>query len=239
MRTVENCVVIITGASRGIGAAIARLFDREGARLILCARNEDDLNKLADSLTQERDRIITVAADVGTKDGMHKLISTAHEKFFHIDIVINNAGVGFGGEIHEMSDDEYDTMININVRSIFYSFREALPKMIEKQSGQFINISSGAARIGAPGYAIYAATKAAVNVLSESVAGEVRQHGIKVNVLSPGSTDTSFGGREPGQSDKQRLSPDDVAEAVLFLAHQDANTWTSHADLRPLITKKQ
>lgn len=239
MRSVEDCVVVVTGASRGIGAAIARLFDREGARLVLCARSEDDLRATAESLTQASDRIVTVAADVGTKDGMHKVISTAHEKFYHIDIVINNAGVGFGNNIQDMTDDEYDTMMNTNVKSIFYSFREAIPKMIEKKSGQFINISSGAARIGAPGYSVYAATKAAVNVLSESVAGEVRQHGIKINVLSPGSTDTHFGGREPGQGDKQRLSPEDVAEAVLFLAHQDANTWTSHADLRPLITRKQ
>lgn len=244
MRAINDKVVVITGSSRGIGAAIAKVFASEGAKVVIHGRDKEALKEVAAMLKVGKDRCTSVTADVTKAAGMKKIIDTAYDKFGVIDVFVNNAGVGVAKSIAETTETDFDKTMDTNVRAIFHCFKELLPRMHKQGFGQIINISSGAARIGMPGGAVYAASKAAVNVLSESVAGEVRNDGIKVSVLSPGSTDTDFGlGRQKrreqaARTGKTMLTPEEVAEAVLFLARQNENAFTSMADIRPLVVRK-
>lgn len=243
MRSIKDKVVVITGASRGIGEAIARVFAAEHTRLVLCGRNKLKLEKVAKSLNLPKASLVTVIADVSKPAGMKKIISAAYRKFGVIDIFINNAGVGAKKTIADTTEREYDLMMDTNLKSVFYCFKELLPRMRKQDFGQIINISSLAGRTGVPGLAVYSASKAALNAFSEAVAGEVRNDNIKISVLSPGSTATNFasgltGKRANTASSANKLAAEEVAEATLFLAKQNKNAFTMMADIRPLITGK-
>ncbi|TFH57887.1 MAG: SDR family oxidoreductase, partial [Candidatus Zixiibacteriota bacterium] len=201
------------------------------------------LDKVAKSLNLPKSHLTTVVADITRASGMKKIVNTAYKKFGAVDVFINNAGVGARKSLMDTSEKEYDLTMDTNLKAVFHSFRELLPRMLKQSFGQIINISSGAGRIGMAGLAVYSASKAALNAFSEAVAGEVRNDNIKISVLAPGSTDTRFmSGRSKKSSMHQRstakLTVDEVAEAVLFLAKQNENAFTSMADIRPLITRK-
>jgi NADP-dependent 3-hydroxy acid dehydrogenase YdfG len=243
VHSVKGKVVVITGASRGIGAAIARLFAREKAKLVLCGRDRKALTEVAASLGLPKTDYLTVLADVTKAAGMKSLVNAAYKKFRVIDIFVNNAGVGVRKDVVLTSEKEYDLTFNTNVKAIYYSFRELIPRMKKQGGGQIINISSMAGKQGVPNLAVYCASKAAVTILSEAVAGEVRNDNIKVSVLMPGSTGTGFMSHlatdlKPSPKDKPRLAPEEVAEAVLFIAGQNQNAWTSEVDIRPLLLPK-
>ncbi|MEW6412078.1 MAG: SDR family oxidoreductase [Candidatus Zixiibacteriota bacterium] len=243
MRSLKDKVVVITGASRGIGEGIARVFAAEHPKLVLCGRDKERLQKVAKSLPLPRSHVSTVIADITRASGMKKIIDAAYKRHGVIDVFINNAGVGARKNLLDTTEEDYDLTMDTNLKAVFYSFKMLLPRMLKQDFGHIINISSGAGRIGMPGLAVYSASKAALNAFSEAVAGEVRNDNIKISVLAPSSTDTSFGsGRSSKKSAHRsatvRLTVDEVAEAVLFLAKQNENAFTSMADIRPLITRK-
>ena len=243
MRSVKDKVVVVTGSSRGIGAAIARIFANEGAKVVLHGRDKKALEESAKATSLPDDRQATIIADVTTADGMRAIIDTAYDKFGVIDIFVNNAGVGINRPIVDTTEAQYDQIMDTNLKAVFHCFRELLPRMLKQGFGQIINISSGTGRIGQPGLSVYAASKAALNVFSEAVAGEVRNDNIKICVLSPASTDTKLmsnmlhESRTPSRAAK-KLTVDEVAEAVLYLARQNENAWTSMADIRPLLINR-
>lgn len=243
MRTIADKVVVITGASRGIGAAIAELFAKEHALLVLCGRNRTALTEVVKKCRLGKQEHLVVTADLTKAAGMKKIIDAAYKKFGRIDIFINNAGVGMMAPVTEMTEQQYEQVFDTNVKAIFHCFRELLPRMHKQGHGQIINISSMVAKSGAANMAVYAASKAALNILSESVAGEVRNDNIKIGVLAPASTDTGFGSGMTGvprgtvSRAKKKLTAFEVAEAALFMAQQNENAWMSMADLRPLIVK--
>ncbi|MEW5995130.1 MAG: SDR family oxidoreductase [Candidatus Zixiibacteriota bacterium] len=242
MTSLKDKVVVITGASRGIGAATARLFANEQVKLVICGRDRKRLKEVGESLGLQKSDYLTVIADVARASGMKKIVHSAYRKFGRIDIFVNNAGVGVRKEIEKTSEKEFIQTFDTNVKAIFHAFHELVPPMRRQGGGQIINISSMASKQGAPYLAVYCASKAAVSVLSEAVAGEVRNDNIKVSVLMPGSTDTGFMthmGRDhkPSRKDKPRLTAADVAEAILFLAKQNKSAWTSLADIRPLMLR--
>lgn len=243
MRSVRGRVVVITGASRGIGAATARVFAKEQAKLILCGRDKKALTGVVSSLKLPKSDYVAVIADITKASGMKKIVNAAFKKFGVIDIFVNNAGVGVRKDIVLTTEKEYELTFDTNVKAIYYSLKELIPRLKKQGGGQIINISSMAGKQGAAGMAIYCASKAALTVLSEAVAGEVRNDNIKVSVLMPGSTATGFMSHlskdlKPSAKDKPRLSVDDVAEAVLFIAKQNKNAWTSMTDIRPLLVRK-
>jgi short-subunit dehydrogenase len=243
MRSLTDAVVVITGASRGIGAAMARQFAAEKAKLVLAARGKEQLAETGKSLKLPKDKLVTVTADVCKRAGMKRIVETGYKKFGRIDVFINNAGIGVSGPVTELAEKDYDLMFDTNLKSVYFCFRELLPLYEKQGGGQIINVSSMAGRHGVPNLAAYAATKAALNVFSESVAGEVRNDNIKVSVLAPGSTDTSFGSgsrRRSGRSStgKKMLTAQEVAEAAVFLARQNENAWSSMVDIRPLVIKR-
>jgi len=243
MRSIKGKVIVITGASKGIGEAIARAFAAEKTKLVLCGRNRTRLDKVARSLELPKNHVATVVADIMKPAGMRKIVKTALGRYGAIDIFVNNAGVGTQKSLLDTTEREFDLMMDTNLKAVFYSFKEVLPVMKKQGQGHIINISSMAGRAGVAGLAVYSASKAALNALTEGVAGEVRNDNIKVSVLAPGSTATNF---SSGMSKKParrtgtgvRLTAGEVAEAVVFLARQNENAFTSMLELRPLITKR-
>lgn len=244
MQSLENKVVVVTGASRGIGAAIVRAFAKEGANVVLTARDRARLKKSADEsgLTKQRHHIIT--ADITRHSGVKKIVAQTLKKFGRIDIFVNNAGVGVHKSILDTSEKEFDGMFDTNMKGVFFSFLEVIPVMKKQKGGQIINISSAAGLRGEPMIAVYASTKAALNAFSEGVAREVRNDGIKISVLAPASVATDFaynftGEKKPNPASKakKKLAVDEVAQAVVGMAKDNPNAWTSLSVLRPLSVK--
>jgi short-subunit dehydrogenase len=243
MRSLKDLIVVITGASQGIGEAIVRHFVAEEARVTLAARDEERLQVVARDLSLGQERYLIMPADITLPWSMKTIVSSAIKKFGRIDIFVNNAGVGIHKPLIETTEKEYDLIFNTNLKAIYYSFLELIPLYRKQGGGQIINISSGAGRMGVPGLAVYSASKAALNAFSEAVAGEVRNDNIKISVLSPASTDTSLMSNMSKDSHSPsraalKLTVDEVAEAVIFLARQNKNAWTSMADIRPLLINR-
>lgn len=238
MRNLKDKTVVVTGASRGIGAEIARAFARENCKLVLCGRDKELLREVAASCELPKKSIKTIIADVRKPAGMKKIVDTAYKKFGRVNIFVNNAGVGYRRSIVEVAEAEYDITFDTNLKAVFLSFKELIPRMKKQGGGQIINVSSMAAKKSDPGIAVYAASKAALNKLSESVAGEVRGDNIKICVLAPGYVATDLVSRPAKKLARSLLSTGDVADAVIYLARQNDNAWISMVDIRPLITKK-
>ncbi len=238
MRNLKDKTVVVTGASRGIGAEIARAFARENCKLVLCGRDKELLREVAASCELPKKSIKTIIADVRKPAGMKKIVDTAYKKFGRVNIFVNNAGVGYRRSIVEVAEAEYDITFDTNLKAVFLSFKELIPRMKKQGGGQIINLSSMAAKKSDPGIAVYAASKAALNKLSESVAGEVRGDNIKICVLAPGYVATDLVSRPAKKLARSLLSTGDVADAVICLARQNDNAWISMVDIRPLITKK-
>ena len=241
MPELKDKVVVITGASQGVGAAAAKLFVERGAKVVLNARGAERLKEVAQGLQVDEDRYLVVPADVGDRDGMKAIVSGAIEKFGGVDVFINNAGVGVRKPITETPEEEWDLMFDVNVKAIYYSFLEVVPHMKERGGGHIINISSMASKQGRPTLAPYGAAKAAVNVLSEGVGAELRNENVKVSVLMPGSIDTGFLQKiskdtNPSGS-KPRMAPEQVARKLVELAEDDHEVWVSVTEMRPLHTK--
>ncbi|UCG60990.1 MAG: SDR family oxidoreductase [Candidatus Zixiibacteriota bacterium] len=239
MKSLKDRSVVVTGASRGIGAAIARAFAGEGCRLTLCGRNMRLLEAVAASCELPETSISTVTADVREPSGMKKIVDTAYEKFGKVDIFINNAGVGYRRSIIEIPEAEYDATFDTNLKAVFLSFKELIPRMKKQGGGQIINVSSRAAKKSDPGIAVYAASKAALDKMSESVANEVRGDNIRICVVAPGYTATELVSKPAASKlDRSLLSTADVAGAVVYIARQNDNAWISMVDLQPLISRK-
>jgi len=241
MRSLKDKVVVITGGSRGIGAAIAAVFAKEKARLVICGRDREALHETGRALKLPRTSLLLISSDISRPSGINKIVEEACEHFGRIDIFINNAGVGGFKPLVDMSDEEFEYIFDVNVKAVYYSLKALLPRFDQQGGGQVICLSSMAAKAGGANMAAYAASKAALNVLCESVAAEVRDQNIKICVLAPGSVETGFGGGHPHMStskNKMRLTAEEVAEAVLFLAKQNDNAWMSYTELRTLRTKK-
>jgi NADP-dependent 3-hydroxy acid dehydrogenase YdfG len=243
MQSLKDKVVVITGASQGLGAAIARHMAAEQARLVLTARNKKKLEEVAQSLNLSKGNFAIVTADITRASGIKKIVNTAYKEFGRVDVFINNAGIGLNKLFIRMSEKEFDTILNTNLKSVFYSFQELLPRFQKQDSGTIINVSSMAGKQGVPGMSAYSTSKAAMNILSESVAGEVRNENIKICVFAPASMDTNFGSnyqprsRTPSRA-KKKLTIDEVAEAIVFIAKQNKNVWTSMTEIRPLLINK-
>ncbi|MEW5795041.1 MAG: SDR family oxidoreductase [Candidatus Zixiibacteriota bacterium] len=240
MRDLADKTVVITGASRGIGASIALAFAREKCRLVLCGRDRERLGKVAEAADLPRSRVLTVTADISKPAGIKRIVASAVRKYGRIDVFINNAAIGYWKAVSDTTQEEFDHTFNTNLRAVFLSFRELIPLMKKQGGGQIINISSMSAKQAAPEHAAYAASKAALNILSESTAAEVRNDNIKICVLAPGSVATDFGGTPLDQkSTKPRLLSSEVADAVVFLARQNENAWVSLVEMRTLVLKKK
>jgi len=242
MISLKNKVVIVTGASRGIGRAIALLFAQEGAQVVLAARRKQDLSRVEKEIKRQGGTSWVVPCDVSKEKSVKNLIKKTVQEFRRIDILINNAGIGIHKPIIQFTAQDWDTTLDTNLKGPFFCTKEVLPIMIKQKSGQIINIGSLAGKNPIANLAAYCASKFGLIGFSGSVGLEVRNYGIKLNLLLPGTVDTSFGKRKPrakpGQHPQNALTAEEVAEACLFLAQQESLAWTSQMNIRPLIVKR-
>ena len=223
-------VIIVTGAGRGIGRAVARDLAAAGARLILVARTKGELTQVAEEIGE--DRTAVVAGDVTDEATAAAGIARAQEWGGRLDAVVNNAGVGWAGPVHEMPLDSWRRLMDVNLTGVFLFTKAALPVMLRCGHGHIINIASGAGRMGMAGSAAYSASKFGVIGFTEAVGLEVRGSGVKVSVVEPGSVQTSFSGGTAARD--WALRPDDVARVVRSVLASGPNVWIREAFVSPL-----
>ncbi len=217
-------VALITGASAGIGKASALALAGEGARLVLIARRQDRLEEVAGLVRAAGGEAVLVLGDARQEETAKRAVQTAVEHFGGLHILINNTGVGNYKNLVETSAEEYDEMMDSNVRSTFLFTRHAVPVMQKQQSGTILMISSMAGIYGFAGEAVYCATKFAQVGFAQALDKELRPHGIKVGLICPGGVKTEFalgkGRTEESVAQSGMLDPEDVASAVLLACTQ-------------------
>ena len=226
-------IAVVTGAGRGIGAAIARELAGLGAVAVLCGRTPGNLNATANAINAAGNRAEVAECDVITLASVEAVARRVDSQHGRVDILVNNAGVGgFGKPLHELAPDEWDRVLDTNLRGVFYTIRAFAPGMIRARGGHIINISSIAGKNALPNGAAYAASKWGLNGLSYSVAEELRAHNIRVAVICPGSTHTDLSPHE-GKDLSRMLQPEDIAHVVAMLVTQSPQSFASEIVLRP------
>jgi 3-oxoacyl-[acyl-carrier protein] reductase len=221
-------VVLITGASRGIGAAAAKLFARAGAKVAINYRkNEKIANKLVDEIKTDQHEAIAVKADVSDRGQVEKMIRTVINAYNRIDVLVNNAGIWTYGAIADMEIDVWETTMKVNLDSIYYCCQAVIPEMKKHGGGRIINISSTAGQRGEAFHSHYAATKGAVISFSKSLAAELAPDNILVNTVAPGWAVTDMTADALAEEPEQIFSviplhragtAQEMAGAILFLA---------------------
>ncbi len=226
-------VALITGGGRGIGAGIARRLAALGATTIICARSVQRLDQTAREIRSAGGRCEPMPCDVTDWNSVAALADRVQREFGRTDILVNNAGVGgFGGPLQNLPIEKWDSILNTNLRGVFYMVRAFVPLLLKAGGGHIINISSIASKNPLPNGAAYAASKSGLNGLSYSVAEELRGQNIRVSVVCPGSTHTELSPHE-GKSVEKMLQPDDVAQAVEMLVTQRPQSFVSEVVIRP------
>ncbi|MEL6811104.1 MAG: SDR family NAD(P)-dependent oxidoreductase [Bacteroidota bacterium] len=221
----RNKTALITGATSGIGRATARLFAEQGIRLVLCGRRQERLDNLADELSRKT-KVLTLNFDVRDRAVVFKLLENLPQAFAKIDILINNAGNAHGLDpIQEGNLDDWDAMMDINVKGLLYVSKALLPKMIERQTGHIINIGSTAGKEVYPNGNVYCASKHAVDAINQGMRMDLNGKGIRVGAVNPGLVETEFsevrfkGDRKRADKVYQNytpLQPEDVADIIWF-----------------------
>jgi 3-oxoacyl-[acyl-carrier protein] reductase len=226
-------VAVITGAGRGIGAAIARELSSLGATAVLCGRTRAILESSAQLIAQDGGKAEVVLCDVTSFQSVETAAGRVETSFGRVDILVNNAAIrGIDGPLHLLPPDSWDQVLNTNLRGVYYAVRAFSPMMIRARSGHIINISSLAGKNALPNGAAYAASKWGLNGLSYSLAEELRGHNIRVAVICPGSTNTDLS-PHAGKDPAKMLQPEDVAHAVAMLVTQSPQSFISEILLRP------
>lgn len=224
----SETVAIVTGAGRGIGRSIALTFACEGADVAIASRTPDELETLAGEIRALGRRALIQTADVSQPEDVQRLVDRTLEELGRVDVLVNNAGtIIMPGELLETTVEAWDTMMAVNVRSVFLCCKAVLPAMIERGSGKIINISSVAGLRGLPNREAYCASKYAVTGFTASLALDMKPHGIAVNAICPGAVDTPLTGlSRPGDEKVGWMQPEDIADVALFLASDDARAMT-------------
>ena len=239
MTNLHEKVAIVTGSSRGIGAEIARVLAKSGAKIVVnYVQNQHAANEVCTEITEAGGKSVAIQADISNPADVRRLFDAAIEHFGRIDILVNNAGILIFKPIAEITDEEFDRILNVNLKSIFYTLREAAARLAD--NGRIINISSTVTRLMLPKYGIYAATKGAVEQLTRIFAREIGERGITVNTVSPGPVFTELFRTGKTEEDIQRMAAmaslgrigevDDIAQIVLFLA-SDESRWITGQDI--------
>jgi NADP-dependent 3-hydroxy acid dehydrogenase YdfG len=185
-------VVVITGASSGLGAATARRLSSEGAKVVLGARRAERLDALVEEIRAAGGEAIAVTTDVTKRSDVKKLVDTAVSTFGQIDVLLNNAGLMPLAPFERLQLDEWEQMIDVNIKGVLYGIAAALPHMQARKSGHLINVSSVYGHIVVPGAGVYCATKTAVRAISEGFRQEVKPYNIRTTIISPGAVATEL-----------------------------------------------
>lgn len=240
---ISGKVVIITGASSGLGEATARHLAEKGARVVLAARRKDKLDALAAELVAAGGQAVAYQTDVTSQDDVKALIQGAVDTFGRLDVLVNNAGLMAIAPLSEGRVDEWDRMIDINIKGLLYGVAAALPVFQQQNSGHFINIASVAGlKVFSPGGTVYSGTKFAVRAISEGLRHEVGGR-IRTTTIEPGAVDSElkFGSSHQASRDfvvdfyQQAIPADSVARAIAFAIEQPADVDINEIVLRPTV----
>jgi NADP-dependent 3-hydroxy acid dehydrogenase YdfG len=239
---IQGKVIVITGASSGLGEATARRLSAEGATVVLGARRADRLQRLTKEFEAKGGKSLAVTVDVTDKTQVKKLVDSAVESFGRIDVLINNAGVMPLSPLEKLKVDEWDHMIDVNIKGVLYGIAAALPHMKRQKAGHIINVSSVAGHKVGPTFAVYSATKHAVRTLSEGLRMEVKPYNIRTTIISPGAVATELldGISDPETAAANRayvakvaVPADSFARAVAFAISQPADLDINEILFRP------
>ena len=229
-------VAVVTGAGRGIGRAIALTLAELGAHTVLCGRAREALEQTTAAIQdsgQSSVKSSVIECDVTDLHSVEALAERVERTFHRLDILVNNAGIGgAGGPLHQLAPNDWERVLNTNLRGVYYCIRSLAPIMIKARSGHIVNISSLAGKNALPNGAAYAASKWGLNGLTYSVAEELRAHNIRVSVICPGSVHTEFSPHS-GKNAEKMLQASDVAHAVAMIVTQALQSFASEILLRP------
>lgn len=240
---IKDKVIAITGASSGIGKAIALVLAGQGAKVVLAARRTDELKRIVSDITQAGGQAIHVAADVTVRADMARLVKAACDQFGRLDVMVNNAGIAQLSRIDELDVDGWEAMIDVNLKGVLYGMAAAIPVFQKQESGHIVNIISTSGIKITPTQGVYAATKNAVRTLSEAFRQESDGR-IRITGISPGVVKTELAShmktpdaRKNIQSfmDNMAISPDSIANAVYFAISQPADVEIGDLVIRPSV----
>jgi NADP-dependent 3-hydroxy acid dehydrogenase YdfG len=239
---IKDKIVVVTGASSGLGEATARLLSAQGATVVLGARRADRLQSLAKDIEARGGKALAVATDVTQPEQVKALVDSAVRTYGRIDVMINNAGLMPQAPLERLKVDEWNQMIDVNIKGVLHGIAAALPHMQRQKAGHFINVSSVAGHRVGPGFAVYAATKYAVRALSEGLRQEVKPYNIRTTVISPGAVATELPNSvtDPDASKRIRtfyeqvaVPADSFARAVAFAMSQPEDADINEILYRP------
>lgn len=243
MNNITNKVVVITGASSGLGEATARYLAQQGAKLVLAARRVDRLQKLADDIQKAGGEALVVATDVSKRSDVENLIQQTLAKFGKVDVLVNNAGIMPQAPLNKLKVDEWDKMIDVNIKGVLYGIAAVLPYMQQAKSGHIINLSSVAGlKVSAGRGVVYSATKFAVKAISEGLRVEMAPYNIRVTTLYPGAVESElkFGSSDPETSQAIQefyqhfeIPADSVAHAIAYAISQPDDVGINEITIRP------
>ena len=233
MNPIERKIAIVTGATKGIGFAIAESLVKAGANVVICGRNQRELNAAVEHFSSSG-QVAGVVCDVRDEEQVRRMLDDAAGKFGGVDILVNNAGMGyFGKTVEEMSGDEFRQTLETNLFGVFYACHYAIPLMRSRGGGYIINISSLAGQNPHPRMVAYNASKFGLNGFSEALMQEVRHDNIKVSYICPGSVNTHFGGDSPTDEKAWQLQPEDIAQVIIDLLAMNDRALPSKIEIRP------
>jgi len=234
----KDKTVVVTGASRGIGRATSLEFASKGAHVVVGARSMDELGMLVKEIERShKTRALAVKTDVTKKTDIDNLVNTAIREFGKVDVLVNNAGMGIYGEVVDMTEEDFQTMVDINFKGVFLATKAVLPDMIGQKSGHIITISSVAGKRPNPKMAVYCGTKYALDGFCKTLAKEVKPHNIRVSIIYPGMVDTYFREKmtnRPSYDADQRsrmLTSEDIARAIVYVASQPASSMIDELEI--------
>ena len=232
----EKKITLISGASRGIGRAIATKLAREDHFVVLLARNAEEISELEFEIDQSGGKALAIAADISDEAQVIALMEKVIRDFGRIDVLINNAGIGIFKPVDELTGDEWDRVMNVNVKGSFLLTKAALPHMKAAGRGHIVGIASDVSKRTFAKGGLYTASKYAQHAFFESLRREVRSLGIKVSVVYPGLVDTYFHEGEPGQPHRaQYLEPQDIAAAVAYILQAPPHVLVDELVIHPMV----
>lgn len=230
--SLSNKIALVTGGTRGIGYAIAERLLREGMKIAICGAHQASVDRAITQLST-KGNVTGAVTDVSKASAVKELISHVHKTLGGIDVLVNNAGAGTFRPVAEMSPDQWDRMISLNLSGAFYCCHEVLPIFLQRGGGYVINISSLAGKNPFAGGAGYNASKFGLNGFSEALMLDHRHDGVRVSSIMPGSVATEFGGGQADAGADWKIASEDIAEVVVTLLQMPLRSTVSAVEIRP------